>query len=247
MKILLHTMLLLLALPALATSQEINQKSADGLKIGHWREEQNAGKVMEGDYENGKRTGVWTTTKASGTVVSKITYENGVAKGEATFYYDNGVVQEHGMWNVDHWEGDYENGKPYCKFNYNELGKREGNQVYYHENGKRMYEGTWKGGKINGTLAIYNENGIKTAERTYDNGGKFTGRRDIDAPTAPVESNASFTGTGKFTLYHMDGRIDQKGDFVEGKLVNGEKYIYNQRNKVDYIEIYKNGKVTGTK
>ena len=251
MKLLITTILLLLTFTCVSMAQELNQKTPEGLKTGQWREEDKNGTVMEGEYVAGKKNGVWTTTNAKGVCVSKVTYTAGMAQGEATFYYENGVVQEHGIWNIDHWEGEYErnyeNGNPYCKFNYNRRGKREGHQIYFHENGKTMYDGTWKGGKITGTLSIYNTNGIKTAERMYDEGGKFSGAKDIDAPTAPVDGNAGFKGTGKFTLYYLDGRPDRKGDFVDGELKNGEWYIYNNQKKLIRTDIYVNGEKKGVK
>lgn len=234
----------------------INQ-TIDGKRQGKWVVTGKSGKTEEGMYVDGKKDGKWTTKAADGTVRSVVTFVKGIARGEATYYYADGTLMESGVWNIDHWEGSYslfyENGAKACEFSYNKDGKREGRQLYFHKNGKVMYDGKWANGKISGTLTVYNEAGVKTMERNYDENGKFTNsvKMEEKAPDEKIQKAAEhktsqFNATGQITLFNKDGKREQSGQFVNGKLVNGEKYIYNSAGKLTRIDTYKNGKLVSS-
>jgi len=224
------------------TNQIIN-----GVRQGFWRVEGRNGKVDEGNYTDGKKNGLWISYGLDGGIRSKITYAMGKTQGPAEMYDANGVLTESGIWNVDHWEGNYVrynyNGGKACEFFYDDRGRRQGKQIYYHENGKVMYEGVWNEGKITGILTAYDDNGHKILERNYGTDGKFVSAVEIpvNATEAPPRK---FTGTGTYTLYNLKGKVDQKGEFVKGELVNGEKYVYKEDGTLQYREVYVNGEFT---
>ncbi len=241
-----------------STQENINQ-TIDGKKQGFWIVAGKNGKTDEGHYVDGKKDGKWTTKAADGTVRSIVTFVNGIPKGEATYYYPDGSLMESGIWNIDHWEGGYsqyyESGAKKCEFTYNNKGHREGEQKYYHENGKVMMEGTWTDGKITSTVSVYDENGNKTQERHYDENGKSTGVTNIETPAEGKQTNTQnsksnttaqkkkqFNDSGTMTLYNKDGKREQSGEFVNGKLINGERYFYNSAGKLVRTEKVKNGK-----
>lgn len=250
MRSIITSILVLFSALAIAQSDEFN-RIVDGLREGFWRIEGKNGKTEEGNYAAGKKNGEWKTTNANGQLKSIITYVKGEAIGKAIFYFDDGKIMEEGYWNIDHWEGSYdryhENGNKACQFNYDNRGRRQGQQLYFHENGKVMYDGVWFQGKINGTLSVYNDKGQKTMERTYDESGKFQGSEDIVPLTQTVDPFASFTGTGTFTLFNVDGTVGRKGQFVQGKLIDGEIYIYNESGKRIRTDVYKGGNKIGSK
>lgn len=239
-------MILLFLAPIVSYAQDseipINTTDASGMKQGLWRIKSKNNTIEEGYYINGKKDGVWTATYPSGTKKHAITYINGLPKGPATFYYENGLVMEEGTWDVNHWEGSYSffhpNGKPAYKFNFNNDGKRVGEQLYFHENGNLKYVGTWENGKPDGAVEVFNEQGLKTSERIY-NEGEFS--KNIRTQESQRNKQSTFTGTGDFTLYNMNGDIDKKGYFKGGKLINGDIYIYNQQNELVRVESYKEG------
>lgn len=227
----------------------VNQ-TVGGQKQGHWLEKKSNGHTEEGDYANGKRNGIWTTRAADGTVRSEITFTNGIAKGPAKIYFADGTLMESGTWNVDHWEGGYarynESGTKACDFTYNAKGRREGRQVYYHENGKVMYDGEWSDGKITGTVTMYDETGRKTGERKYDAAGNFCGsttaaQADTGRQASPRPKNAD--ANGNVTIFDSEGRKSQSGRFVDGKLIDGERFFYGKNGKLSRIDKVKNGKV----
>lgn len=231
------------------TNEEEINSVVDGKREGFWRIEGSNGKVEEGNYVDGKKNGIWKTTKA-GVVQSEVTFTNDKAVGEATIYFPDGRIMEKGYWNIDHWEGSYdrfhENGNKACQFTYDNRGRRQGRQLYFHENGKIMYDGEWKSGKIIGTLSVFNEDGNKILERNYSETGKFEGNTEvaIDVTSRTIQE---FTGTGNYTLYHVNGKVDRKGYFLKGKLINGEKYNYNGQWKVTSIDTYQEGVITNSK
>lgn len=224
-----------------------------GIRQGLWRVERANGKIDEGIYVDGKKEGEWKVFNSDGSLRSITTYVNGVPKGKASIYGDSGALLEEGYWNVGHWEGEYtryyETGVPACKFNYDKAGRRAGEQMYYHSNGEVMYKGNWLGGRIVGTLEAYDMNGNKILERNYDADGKFTTSVEITVDAKSTELPRVFTGTGNFTLYNTKDPtlIDQKGYFVKGVLMDGEKYVYKEDGvTLDHIVVYAGGKVVKT-
>ena len=111
-----------------------------------------------------------------------------------------------------------------------------------------MYDGNWTNGKVTGTLAMYDKNGQKYMERHYSTNGKFESNDSNVSGTAPDEQTQTnspeyetFTGSGKYTLYNRDGTIQRKGYFENGKLINGEHFIYKDGKQIRK-DVYKNGK-----
>lgn len=263
LKALLPLFLLFMTMAA-AVAQDANgqlNQVVNGLRQGPWRIEGRSGKTDQGNYVDGKKDGEWVTTASDGVVRSRVTFTNGVPKGPATYYYPDGSVMESGYWNVDHWEGSYarfhNNGNKSCDFQYDSKGKRTGTQTYYHENGKVMFQGQWQSGKINGPLSVYNEEGRKVMERNYDADGKFQGKLDIEIPKAKQPNSSSttqqspapsttFQGSGDFTIYDSRGRKELTGTFKNGKLVTGDKYIYDANGKLIRIDKYRDGKKVGS-
>ena len=237
-----------IALPALAIVQEgeINNL-VDGVRQGFWRLEGKNGKVDEGYYVDGKKDGKWKSLSVNGNVRSIITYNAGKPQGEAIFYDESGKETEHGYWNVDHWEGSYiryhVNGNKACEFTYDEKGRRNGEQKYFHENGVIMYDGTWTNGKINGVIAIYDTEGHKILERNYNEEGKFISTVEMPVANTNSAEPRIFNGTGNYTLYNVNGKIERKGNFVKGKIIDGERYVYDGNGNLDYIEVYADGQV----
>ncbi len=250
----LLTFTLLSVLPIVAQRPEGEplNRTENGVRQGWWQIEGRNGKIDEGAYVNGKKHGEWVTTSADGVVRSRVTYDNGVPRGKATYYFPDGKVMETGYWNVDHWDGEYgrfyENGNKSCSFNYDNKGRRTGKQTYFHENGTLMYDGVWEAGKINGPLSIYNDEGRKVMERNYDASGKYQGSQDLTPEVGEVEgkSNREFHGSGNFTIYDSSGRRDMTGQFKDGVLINGEKFIYNSAGKLERIDKYSGGKKVGS-
>jgi len=239
------------------TDSEINFTDINGKKQGLWKVFDGTGLyvIEEGVYKDNKKDGVWLIYYADGVKKSEITYVNGEPKGRATFYYENGKVRESGIWQDEHWVGSYkyfyESGQLSYDWNYNSKGKREGEQKYFHKNGAKMYEGSWINGQTSGVLKVYNEDGLLVEEKVYQD-GKFAKVNKVDIDNSNVdEDNATpklkFNGTGNHTVFTKEGKIDIKGYFENGVMVNGEKFNYDESGQLINITIYKNGKKEGVR
>ncbi len=173
--------------------------------------------------KNGLKQGIWIIYYNNGEKKSEINYENGVPKGKAIFYYPNGNIRESGNWQVDHWVGDYkyyyESGQLSYDWEYNEKGKREGEQKYFHKNGENKYAGIWINGKTEGVLKVYSEDGVLIQEKVYAS-GKLNATRDQQQIIAAKDKSSTksgtvnrekFHGTGNHTIISMTGKVQTKG------------------------------------
>jgi antitoxin component YwqK of YwqJK toxin-antitoxin module len=246
--------------PQQSKNDSINQIDEYGLKQGLWitYSTDTSYIIEQGKFLNNKKQGIWKAYFPNGILKSEITFIKDEPNGMVNLYHKNGKIKESGIWQKDHWVGDYKyfykTGVLSYKWHYNKKGKREGEQKYFHENGKIMYQGAWKDGKAEGTLKVYNNNGELTQEKMY-NDGKITTIKKASKPisinqektdTLLAEPSLKFSGTGFHTIYNLAGKIDEKGYFIEGDLYNGTKYHYNNEGKLISITSYKNGKATSS-
>lgn len=228
-------------------------------------------KIEEGNYKDSQKTGVWIEYFPNGNKKSELTFVNNRPNGHAVMYNENGTKSEEGTWVGTRWVGDYhlyyEDGTERQDFNYNQLGQREGKQVYKHPNGQVAIEVEMKAGKEEGWKKEYDENGNLIRE-TFFNGGVIdpAKTKTYDAPktppakapeekeikgTAPTVTDpnfkpnkGTFNGEGDWILYR-NGQITMKGTFHNKKLINGEERIYDNNGLLVMIKLYKDGKYVG--
>lgn len=254
---------------AFSQKDTLNQLNENNEKNGYWIEKNEAGvKTDEGRYVNGKKEGIWKGYYEDGKVKHEITFIENKADGYAKFYYPTGILNEEGIWKGNKWVGQYKfyhpNGNTSYDWSYNESGKREGTQRYYHENGKVMIEGDWKEGKESGVLKEYDETGKLVAEKNfadgkldassvkiYDNSTNNTSNetKDNNETNVIVKDNNQNTSVGVFdgNGYNVTktkfGKIDREGEWENGRLINGKRYYYDEEQKLIKTNIYKNGNV----
>ncbi len=250
----------------------LNQTDENGLKQGYWIiyfSDNPAQIKTEGKYVNSKKEGVWKTYFPSGQIKQEVTYVNNRPNGYAKIYYEDGKVSEEGIWKGNKWVGEYKfyhkNGKVAYDWNYNNTGKREGEQKYFYENGNKMIEGTWANGKESGTIKEYDENGRLKVEKTfndgkldvnsvkiYENGQQVTNNttqetnnNQNDSSQQVVKTNPNeklgMLSDGYHKTYTRYKKIDKEGTFKAGKLYSGKDYIYDSDNNLLKINIYNNG------
>lgn len=221
--------------PARGQDSAGHNRTENGQRVGFWSIKNDQGWRAEGNYRDGEKDGEWREYTPEGTLNQTMTYVKGVADGPVTTYYDDGTVMERGVWRRDHWEQAYvrnhPNGTKACALTYNEDGKRQGKQIYYRANGTLLYEGEWDNGKLQGELARYDEQGKKMG--TPDE--------------APKVQAQQLRETGDRTIFNSKGQKEQRGTFREGKLINGERYFYDQRGKLTRTEVWRNGQKVGEK
>jgi hypothetical protein len=277
---LLILFLTIFAVPAMVSAQETSGGSVgpDGKREGHWvitgrlankPDYKPDAKVEEGNYKAGLKEGVWIQYYPNGNKKGEYTFVNNRANGPATTYFENGNKQEEGTWVVNRWVGPYkmyyENGTTRQEFNYNQIGKRDGKQVYRNPDGSLQIEVTEVNGKEEGLKKEYDEHGNLLRE-TYFNGGaidpsktkeyprktaaptstadKVDGAGAPPPPPPPPPAGVKWNGEGQYTLMR-GGQVSQKGVFHLFKLVDGEVFFYDDNGMLVQIRKYKGGKYVG--
>lgn len=239
-----------------------NQTNEAGRKVGYWKltgadkptpgyDESTV--VEEGEFQDGRKVGLWKAYYPSGKLKSEITHENGRPKGPYTTYYENGQIEERGNWG---------------------LNKNMGKFTRYYENGQLMIEGNWNGGKEDGAVKEYYANGDLMSVRVF-NGGKMDAAKsqfkEASTPAVAVKDDPEpvnddnnkvkttiavsqqeaapnigrFDSNGPHTLYNKNRQIHQKGIFKNGRLMDGKIYKYSKDGILETIEIYSNGQYVG--
>lgn len=156
-------------------------------------------------------------------------------------------------------------------FNYNNEGKREGEQKYYYDNGQLMMKGNMVESKETGVWVGYYENGEKREEKSFTNGildaantkcyaakASLFPKKDSVSEVAkefPViaspktekinEALKPFDGNGYAKLFNLNKQVSKDGLFKNYRLIDGKDYIYDERGALVRIAVYKDGKYAG--
>lgn len=213
----------------LGAQDTLNQIDVNGKKQGWWQIRGNdkmyTGKeyspdavVEEGKYNEGKKTGVWRQYYKGGNIRSEVEYQLGRPSGSFKIYYEesNGCLEEKGKWK----NGAYcDTLVLYSKDTCNKLIK------------SIMFDETLHQGKSRSM-------NYESMNKNHENLIKGVFERSIDTvkQQQPKEKNC-FGGNGS-----TNKRLDEDGEFKNGKLWNGKKYIYDKQGLLLRIEIYKEGK-----
>lgn len=106
----------------------------------------NGNQIVTGQYNNGQKSGKWTTKNAKGTVIKNADYVDGRLNGKyELFHFD---------------------GKPKLVASFAN-GQQDGTWQYFNEKGKLIKTGSYKSGNPVGTWTIFDKGG-KKAIATYD-------------------------------------------------------------------------------
>jgi antitoxin component YwqK of YwqJK toxin-antitoxin module len=225
--------------------------------------------VEEGRYDNNKRVGLWRRYWPNGRLMSEISYQNGRPRGEYRTYYPSGKTEEQGTWDLDRNTGRFQryhpNGKLAQDFVFNAYGQRDGEQKYYHENGQLAVQVEVREGREEGTLERYTTTGELQQVAEFNNGvinpanSRYVRsvpkaaevKADPSAPAAPAVTTAettnamAFRADGHNTLYDAQMRISQQGQYRNGRLLDGRRYLYDENGLLVRIMVYKGGRYAG--
>lgn len=225
--------------------------------------------VEEGRYLDNKRIGTWLRYWPNGRTQSQITYVLGRPKGAYKTWFEDGSPEEEGAWDLDRNVGNFKrwhpNGKLAQEFSFDLNGLRNGDQRYYRENGNLEAEVTVLEGREQGTLKRYYANG-ELEETVNFNLGEVDAAslvthepkgKEVKLPTpadavaAPARksseatNNTIFKAEGWNTLYDMQHRLAQQGEYRNGVLWNGKVYKYDKNGLLTGVDIYAKGKYAG--
>jgi antitoxin component YwqK of YwqJK toxin-antitoxin module len=257
-----------------AQTDTLNREDENGWKQGYWiiKAEMLEGnlcpagqKVEEGRFLNNRKIGTWKYYFCSGRVKSEMTYREDKS-AYCKNYYENGILQEEGVWKNGDWVGKYkyfyESGKPFYDFQFDENGKREGLQKYFHENGNTMIEGEWSDGKESGVIKEFNAYGQLVSEKTFNEGKldetsvksykpsepvakeKEPEQKEIKKAVEPIPDKPLGLLPDGFNRTYIKGTklVEKEGEFRNQQLIDGKIYKYDD-GELKKIIIYKNGRV----
>ena len=145
-------------------------------------------------------------------------------------------------------------------WSYNESGRRTGEQKYYYNDGSLRIHGDWTDGKKKGVLTeLHRDGSIKSKMNFIDGKVQVASIKEYQIAEKPAkrrvapnaqkvkkaksEDVGSFTQTGYYKTFNEYKKIDREGEFVNGKLMDGKRYFYNDNGDRTRTLIYKNGKV----
>jgi len=224
-----------LTLPVLCSAQTfiiyngdtINRIDTLGKKQGYWikfgkdkpntrfKEDQ---KMEEGIYINNRKTGLWKEYYCNGNLKNQLNFVDGRPNGEAVTYYENGMTQECGTWQRNHWVGNYylydDSGNLARHYEFDEKGKRKGNDTLQYRRGP-----------------------IKEYRDIDEEGKGKNLAREFDIQKL----------NGHHTLYISHKQIIREGEFENGKLIDGKAYLYNEDGILTRVLVFKNGKYISDK
>lgn len=221
-----------------------------GQVLGQIKEYYDNGNIQEEGYWTGTFwVGEYRTYYENGKLFVNWFYdEKGNRTGTQEYYHDNGKLMARGSW---------------------DNGYQDGLVVQYYDSGKLRSESQWKGGNVHGVIKEYYESGSLKSESAYNNGkydpaASRTYRDRVKVPvpqdtiklippevTDPVtvisqDITTTFAGTGYYKLNNSDGQVDREGDFVNGQLITGKRYYYNQAGKLIRVAVYERGRIVKT-
>ncbi len=244
----------------------VNVRNAENKKQGVWVKLSKTGKLEEkGKYIDNKKEGLWMGYYPSAKIKHEITYKRNRPDGPAKFYYEDGKISEQGIWKINKWVGEYkyyhENGSLAYDWKYNETGRRTGEQKYYYNDGSLMIKGDWTDGKKKDVLTEYYRDGSIKSEINFNEGKVIVSsikeyeiaEKPAERHTAPKiqkvetvknKSNGlgAFSQTGYYKTYNEFKKLDREGDFVNGKLMEGKRFFYDDNGNLIRTLIYKGGK-----
>jgi antitoxin component YwqK of YwqJK toxin-antitoxin module len=228
----LFLLISILLLANIAVAQDsINAIDENGKKIGHWQFLAHQRNVIgydslevyeEGHYVNNRKIGTWCKYYHGGQTKSEISFKNGRVFGNFITYDTKGNIKEEGIMK------GYTATAP-CIY---PGGFKTADS--FHKGGLASYDYDSKGNtldSINVSLAVHRDTSLtgKDYVLTKDNYALAIGTNDT-------------IKDGNHLLYLSSGDVLLKATFKNGKLKDGNLYIYDEDELLAFVEVYKDFK-----
>jgi len=223
-----------------------------GHTIGPYRGKDKFGYIMEGNYKDGKKDGLWKRYyKNSEQLNWTVNYKDGEHIGESIVYHENGNIdsiknhkadEEYTIYHDDEgrkkeegcfkdskqdgkWIMYHENGQIACEEHY-EMGVENGRWIFYDEKGSVVEEQIWLNGKdislYSKIIELLKERNDKMSTSDID---AFLGTQDIDRVKKDCEE-----------LYRK-GEINRTGNY-RYFILTEEKKTKKTKTKSEKVEKY---------
>lgn len=204
--------------------------------VGHWRyfSETDGTLQGEGDYENGKKNGLWISYYPSGRIASQGNYTDGEPSGTWEYYFEDGSLSSSGEFiggqKNGYWSSQTKEGKKISEITYAEA---KGEYKEFYPSGKLKVAGMIVDNKREGSWKFYYEDGKKEGECDYENGkGVYRGYYPNGALQTKGELNDDLR-VGTWEIYEPDGTLTgYYKPFYDQKKLTNEIIALSQRKTV---------------
>lgn len=206
--------------------------------------------ILRGNYEQGKREGLFLHFYEDGTIQRKTTYVNGLKEGLTQVYSPSGTLIQEATFDHDTIIGALklydENGNLKGETEFAN-GKPDGWVIAYWPGGGKAEETYYRDGKPNGPMRQYYENGNLKLEAEYKN-GLLDGEYKTFYPSGKLEMEAlNLRGrrSGYIKYYYENGQLKSDGTYKDGAL-SGPFTSYYADGAVHMDFKYADGKKSGS-
>lgn len=196
---------------------------------GFWTIHSKTGERSEGHFEDGLKTGKWSTYASSDELLADESYTNGKLQGSRTTYFLDGTKM----------------GEEYYQ-----AGQLQGPKVSWYANGEKGSETFWLQGIQNGPIRAWNDNGVELLSGTYQAGvpsGKWMWN---DHSGEEVQSTVFENEKGTFYMYQwpedkeLSPTLAIKTPYEQGE-IHGEQTAYYPNGKLATSIQFHQGKKQG--
>lgn len=199
--------------------QEYNAFDEKGKRHGKWKKYYDNSKQIryQGTFEHGKEVGEFKFYKPSSgeqPTAIKIFSKDSDTATVKYFTVKGSVISEGkmiGKERVGEWKYYHQNSKKVMMIEYYSLGKLNGEQHTYFENGQLTEKTSYVDGKRNGKRIIYSEEGIIIKEFTYENDQLhgLTKYYDLQGELI-IEGNYKRDRKDGVWKYYKNGKLDEQ-------------------------------------
>lgn len=223
------------------TTKLINYTDIQGNRQGKWQRKFESGKIAyTGYFVNNILIGDFKRYFETGKLKAYIKYNKTGSVGYAILNWNNETKMAEGKYvnqNVKDsiWNYYYESGKLAATESYKE-GVKDGAFKNYFENGVLSQILTYKSNKKDGLWKTFFENGAVRYETKHIN-NKRDGPFNVYFDDGKLYLKAHYKNDmpdGKWTFYNKDGSIWKELEYINGKLVDEDKY--NEEFKKQMLE-----------
>jgi antitoxin component YwqK of YwqJK toxin-antitoxin module len=216
---------------------------------------------VEGQYDEGLKTGIWKNYYENGQLKSIGNYESfgGEKNGGWKYYYENGQLKSEGRFlsgfRVSEWKYYHENGSLECNgiYEYGEI--KVGEWIYNDDEGVIIKTELWGEGKLIETKNSSEE--VEKFSEYYDNrqlkviGNKKNGLKigewkyyNENGQLKVIGTYENGTKNGEWKIYHENGELSVMGKYENGNQT-GEWKAYHKNGQLSMIGMYENGYTNG--
>ncbi len=213
------------------TAKLINYTDIQGNRQGNWHRKFASGKTaFTGYFVSNKLIGDYKRYYESGTLKAYVKYNKTGSVGYANLYWDSSKKMADGkyinqnvkdsIWNYYGMDGVLKASESY------KAGIKDGASKSYYPSGKQLMILTYKDGKKNGVWKTLYEDGIVRFETKHVN-DKRDGSFNVYYENGRIYLKGKYKSDspdGKWTTYNPDGTVLKEVEYINGHMVNEEKF-----------------------